>query len=220
MRAGTRVIGILTGLFLLSGGIAEARPPACGTGTVWHVDDTSGAWQGIWVQQPGGATTYSGRWLKVGEPTVTAVLVVATQGERVTFQRTDDPNIFQVTDCFYDGTFDAEGTSASGTVTCNSAVGPLGPFTWNAQISCNDPRSSFEVHIDRPGSDYHNFELGVADPAECWAQCELEIQCLAWTYVEPGIQGNNARCWLKNAVPAPVPNATFATSGVKGSQAP
>ena len=50
MRAGTRVIGILTGLFLLSGGIAEARPPACGTGNVWRVDDTSGAWQGIWVR--------------------------------------------------------------------------------------------------------------------------------------------------------------------------
>ena len=58
-----------------------------------------------------------------------------------------------------------------------------------ADISCDDPRSSFEVNIDRPGSDYRNFEMPVADPAQCWAQCELESQCVAWTYVQPWRSG-------------------------------
>jgi hypothetical protein len=214
------LITILTGLSLFKIDVVEARPPACGTGTVWRVNDTSGAWNGIWVQQPGGGTTYSGRWLKPGEPIVTGVLVISVQGDRVTFQRTDDPNVFQVTNCFYDGTFGADGTTASGTVTCNSGVGPLGPYNWSAQISCNDPRSGFEVNVDRRGSDYRNFPLDIADPAQCWAQCELESQCVAWTYVNPGVQGTQARCWLKNSVPPQVPNATFATSGVKGSSIP
>ncbi|HVH44291.1 MAG TPA: PAN domain-containing protein [Labilithrix sp.] len=214
---GSGVIIVVAGLVLLRDGIAEASPPSCGTGAVWRVSDTSEAWKGVWVQQPGGGTTYSGRWLKAGEPTVTAVLVISASGDRVSFRRTDDPNKFQVTDCLYDGTFGADGASASGTVTCNSAAGKLGPFNWTAQISCNDPRPNFEVNIDRPGSDYRHFELEVADPANCWAQCELESECVAFAYVNPDVQGPKASCWLKSSVPAQVPNATFATSGVKGS---
>src|SRR5207237_8212495 len=45
-------------------------------------------------------------------------------------------------------------------------------------------------------------------------------QCRAWTYVKPGVQGNLARCWLKNQVPNPVRNATFAISGVTRPAAP
>jgi hypothetical protein len=73
---------------------------------------------------------------------------------------------------------------------------------------------AFEYNTDRPGSDYRNFELAAADPALCAAQCQREGQCRAWTYVIPGVQGANARCWLKHSVPNPVPNARFAVSGV------
>ena len=61
MRAGTRVVGVVTGMFLLIIGIAEARPPACGNGTVWRLDDTSGASKAIWVQQPEGPYLLSAR---------------------------------------------------------------------------------------------------------------------------------------------------------------
>jgi len=42
-----------------------------------------------------------------------------------------------------------------------------------------------------------------------------DARCLAFTYVNPGVQGPNPRCWLKNAVPRAVPNGCC-TSGVKG----
>jgi len=58
-----------------------------------------------------------------------------------------------------------------------------------------------ELNTDRPGFDYRNFDLTSADASLCRAQCEAEAQCLSWTYVAPGVQGPNARCWLKKAVP-------------------
>lgn len=61
-----------------------------------------------------------------------------------------------------------------------------------------------EPGIDRPGGDYDNFALAESDPAICRARCASEDGCLAWTFVQPGIQGSEARCWLKSAVPDPV----------------
>ena len=58
-----------------------------------------------------------------------------------------------------------------------------------------------ELNTDRPGFNYRNFDLTAADANPCRAQCEAETQCLSWTYVAPGVQGVNARCWLKKAVP-------------------
>jgi hypothetical protein len=74
---------------------------------------------------------------------------------------------------------------------------------------------AFEYDIDRPGGDYRNFELTVANPELCSAACAQEGPCRAWTFVKPGVQGALARCWLKSQVPSPVRNATFAISGVK-----
>ncbi|MGA9521202.1 MAG: PAN domain-containing protein [Myxococcaceae bacterium] len=80
------------------------------------------------------------------------------------------------------------------------------------------PTAGFEYDIDRPGSDILNFEFEDGDVAQnaaaCAAACQNEQRCRAWTYVRPGVQGPKSRCWLKDAVPAPVPNATFAVSGV------
>jgi hypothetical protein len=210
------VLGLLLSQIFTGGEVAHATPPECGTGTVWRVNDTSGEWKSIWVQQPGtDSTIYSGRWQKANEATVTGTLVVSASGNSVIIRRTDDPNLSRLINCSYDGAFGADGKSASGTATCNSNEGKLGPFDWDAWISCEDPRQRFESNVDRPGGDYRNFDLELADPTQCWAQCELEDQCKAWTYVNPNTQGPKARCWLKNSVPAQVPNATFATSGVK-----
>lgn len=53
-----------------------------------------------------------------------------------------------------------------------------------------------------------------AGPLLCLQACEEEERCKAWTYVKPGHQGRNARCWLKHRVPNPRP-ADCCTSGVK-----
>ncbi len=82
------------------------------------------------------------------------------------------------------------------------------------------PTAGFEYDVDRPGSDIRNFEFEDADvdveqnAAACAAACQNDQQCRAWTYVRPGVQGPKSRCWLKDAVPAPVGGASFAISGV------
>jgi hypothetical protein len=71
-----------------------------------------------------------------------------------------------------------------------------------------------EVNVERPGSDYRSFDLAAPRPEECRDTCMVEPRCFAFTYVNPGVQGPNARCWLKNAIPTATPNACC-VSGVK-----
>lgn len=71
-----------------------------------------------------------------------------------------------------------------------------------------------ETDTDRMGSDYSGYDLSAADPELCRKACEDDAQCKAYTYVKPGVQGPNARCYLKNAVPAASANACC-ISGVK-----
>jgi hypothetical protein len=73
---------------------------------------------------------------------------------------------------------------------------------------------STETGVDRPGSDYSAFDLPQADAGACRTACANDGACRAYTYVRPGVQGANARCYLKNAVPRPVPR-DCCTSGVK-----
>ncbi len=63
-----------------------------------------------------------------------------------------------------------------------------------------------EMSIDRPGQDFFDTDLDQADPALCAAACQRDPHCKAWTFVKPGVQGEKARCWLKNAVPPPNPD--------------
>ena len=51
-------------------------------------------------------------------------------------------------------------------------------------------------------------------PNECRKACLADLRCKAYTYVKPGIQGPQARCWLKNAVPQESASACC-ESGVK-----
>ena len=64
-------------------------------------------------------------------------------------------------------------------------------------------KDGMEYGVDRLGFDYRSFELSDADPKICQSSCSVDHQCKAWTYVKPGVQGNLARCWLKDKVPQP-----------------
>jgi hypothetical protein len=67
-----------------------------------------------------------------------------------------------------------------------------------------------EENIDRPGSDFSNFDVvapgGFIGPVDsCQISCERDGRCKAWTFVRAGIQGPKPRCWLKDArSPRPV----------------
>ena len=61
-------------------------------------------------------------------------------------------------------------------------------------------------NIDRPGRDYKNFDLPRPDVNLCIQECQKDPNCKAYTYVRPGAQGKNARCWLKNDTPNPIAN--------------
>lgn len=75
------------------------------------------------------------------------------------------------------------------------------------------PVKMVEPNVDRPGQDYRNFDLSAADPEQCRSACQAEGQCQAWTYVNPGVQGAGARCWLKTGVPD-AHTSNCCTSGV------
>jgi hypothetical protein len=73
---------------------------------------------------------------------------------------------------------------------------------------------SFEPDINRPGSDFTNFEA-IGDRMEiCRDACAAESSCVAYTYVRPGVQRPRAVCWLKSTVP-PANVEGCCISGVK-----
>lgn len=66
---------------------------------------------------------------------------------------------------------------------------------------------------NRPGEDYRSFSTD-EPPEMCASACAEEARCMAFTYVKPGVQGPQARCWLKSKVPDAQPNDET-VSGVK-----
>lgn len=73
---------------------------------------------------------------------------------------------------------------------------------------------SVEYDTDRPGADYKEFDLPQARFELCRDACAADVGCKAYTYVKPGVQGPNARCWLKPNAPATLPS-DCCISGVK-----
>jgi hypothetical protein len=60
-----------------------------------------------------------------------------------------------------------------------------------------------EPNVDRPGGDFANVTLpSGSQPQACRSLCEADGNCRSWTFVRPGVQTDNPRCWLKNIVPA------------------
>ena len=77
-------------------------------------------------------------------------------------------------------------------------------------------RRTVESFTDRPGSDYRNFAIASASSdhiKQCRVACEGDGRCKAWTFVQKGLQGPEAMCWLKDNVPPAYPN-NCCTSGV------
>jgi|tagenome__1003787_1003787.scaffolds.fasta_scaffold19877573_1 hypothetical protein len=74
--------------------------------------------------------------------------------------------------------------------------------------------SEREHDKNRWGGDYTGFDIGSDHVEVCENTCKDDTKCLAWTYVKPGIQGPQARCWLKNVIPA-ISNDVCCVSGTK-----
>jgi hypothetical protein len=87
-----------------------------------------------------------------------------------------------------------------------------------ANLQSNTPiessRFTMEQNTNLFGEDYKDIDLDTPDPALCAEACMGEVRCKAWTYVKPGVQGDNAKCWLKDKVPHRSPDGNC-VSGVK-----
>lgn len=84
--------------------------------------------------------------------------------------------------------------------------------------SCNATTNSItrpkELNTDRPGSDIETIMLKNAKPQLCSDACNSNTNCVAWTYVKPGILGPNAGCRLKDKISDPV-RSSCCISGMK-----
>jgi len=76
---------------------------------------------------------------------------------------------------------------------------------------------SMAIGVDLYGADYSNFWNASAEPKLCQDACRSDAKCAAWTYVQPGVQGPQARCWLKSRVPQASKNECC-TSGVERAE--
>ena len=75
-------------------------------------------------------------------------------------------------------------------------------------------------NLNLPGEDYANFDLSSSDPALCQQRCQGDVRCVAWTYVRAGAQGQQARCWLKNRIPAQVASPCCVSGVIQRDGAP
>jgi len=80
------------------------------------------------------------------------------------------------------------------------------------------PGAAPMANTDLRGASYRNFELASDSWQLCQSACKADNECLAWTYVHPGLQGPSARCWLKNSIP-PASANNCCTSGIERAAA-
>lgn len=94
-----------------------------------------------------------------------------------------------------------------------AALLPLGAIAASSEISelersvAEAVRSAYyEENIDRRGDDYTSWILPRPLWDLCRSICKRDDRCDAWTYVKPGVQGPEARCWLKKGPGTPTPS--------------
>lgn len=90
----------------------------------------------------------------------------------------------------------------------------LSLILWISGAAAQQASVSLEPDTNRPGMDYRSFDLQDDRPELCRQACERDEKCRAYTYIKPGIQGPQARCWLKSGIPAPKKGGCC-VSGVK-----
>jgi hypothetical protein len=61
---------------------------------------------------------------------------------------------------------------------------------------------AIEQNINRPGKDYRG-QANSLNADACRNICAQEDQCVAFTWVRPGVQGPDGKCWLKNEPSTP-----------------
>jgi hypothetical protein len=74
--------------------------------------------------------------------------------------------------------------------------------------------SEREHDKNRWGGDYNSFAVGSDHADTCEDACKTDTKCAAWTYVKPGIQAPQARCYLKSVIPA-ISDDACCVSGTK-----
>jgi hypothetical protein len=101
---------------------------------------------------------------------------------------------------------------SSVTISVMLAVAVLIAMTWStiAEPGTNE----LEQNTDRPGSDYSFFSVPSADPEACLKACMVDENCKSFTLVRAGVQGPDARCFLKHSVSPPVADSCC-VSGVR-----
>jgi len=82
--------------------------------------------------------------------------------------------------------------------------------------ACFVQPAAAQANFDRPGGDYMNAPISSGDPADCALLCEHDRRCRAWSFNYPTVLETGAVCWLKNTVPARVPD-NCCVSGVRGA---
>src|ERR1700743_3856235 len=70
------------------------------------------------------------------------------------------------------------------------------------------PPAQAQANFDRPGSDYQSSQVASGDPMECALACERDRRCRSWSFAYPTEIAGSAMCWLKNSVPARVPDSS------------
>lgn len=105
-----------------------------------------------------------------------------------------------------DGIYESLGDLDGGyTVTVNEEV--LGELARaSGTVEAASANLCLENFVDRYGSDYNSFEMTTADPMLCMQACLNDGNCVSFSFVRPGIQGPNARCYLKNTDPGAYAN--------------
>jgi hypothetical protein len=91
-----------------------------------------------------------------------------------------------------------------------------------AKLPADDAMNIGKGDFDLPGNDYLRVIPRSANHtgrvSMCRKACGADPACLAYTYVKPGVQGNDAACWLKGRVPVSGRTSNCCSSGTRKAE--
>ena len=110
--------------------------PACGLGSYWLIQDNG--WDGVLIRR-GDSNIFDGVGAFWMQADGSAKFSIAMDGDAVSMERVDDPNVWGTLACHYDGTVRSDGVSVVGTTTCQLTSGVSTALSWSAAIVCDTP---------------------------------------------------------------------------------